>query len=404
MLGSWRPAAIAIVLLVAACGSPTGASQTRGNTSAARVSSPPPSGQAAGPPLASGLIVLMSTVTDTTTLLRIVDAKGHVYASTQFTPPARPAYGPCASLTQPPVRIAQGGAFFADSAGVVRTLAPNGAISQVATFPLTKPNQALSYAVSPDGSQLIAIVFSTPPLHNPPPRQLGDPLFDAGSWSVDLETAKPGGATVVALHRDLGSGPGPNPTPTEITGWDNLGPTATLNSAICTQQGLPSNLYNGTLIHLAIDGTHLDRIGGPSCNAWDELSDGTVLCGGGDWQSFDVRRRDGTLLWSGVASDTLADVALSPDGAAVASSYPAQTYFADGSSSVASGARAQVPQMQIVGWAGPSTVVILRDDGHVGLAPARDLNIFTDTSIIIARSCATCGFFDVKAIGTLPFA
>ena len=85
-------------------------------------------------PAANGLIVLMSSDANSTMSLRLVSTKGKVVASAQFTPPPPPAYGPCATLLQPPVRVAGGAAFFADSAGVVRKLTTTGAITKVATF------------------------------------------------------------------------------------------------------------------------------------------------------------------------------------------------------------------------------------------------------------------------------
>ena len=190
--------------------------------------------------------------------------------------------------------------------------------------------------------------------------------------------------------------------PTEITGWDHFGPTATLNSQICAQQGQPGNYYFGTLIHIASDGTHLDRIGGSTCNAWDELADGTVLCGGDDWQSFTVRRRDGTILWSGTASDILFGAMLSPDGNAVGS-QSGQIVERDATTGATS-ARTAEPQIRIVGWADPNTLVVLQADGRIGLVPARQPVAFDDLGITLSKSCPTCGYYDVRVAGILPLA
>src|SRR5690348_15737760 len=203
---------IALLLALASCGG--GRSQT-GHSSKARVVTPSAS--------ATNLLVIASLDVGSSMTVRLVDQKGRVTAAAQFTPPPLPTLSNCADLLQPPVRVANGAVFYADSAGVVRRLAADGTVSDVTTFKLTSKQQALSFAVSPDGNQLIAIVLSTPPLHVPPPQSLSDPLFAPGTWSIDLETATAGGAATVVLHKDLGSA---FPRPTVITGWDAFGPTA----------------------------------------------------------------------------------------------------------------------------------------------------------------------------------
>ena len=350
------------------------------------------------PTRAKSLMVIVTWDAAPSATIRLIDDTGRVAATAQFTPPPRPGYSSCASIIQPPVRVAAGAVYFSDNTGVVRKLARDGTVSTVVTFKLSNSQQALSFAVSPDGRQLIAIVLSTPALHDPPPKQLGDPYFGPGTWTLDLETAVEGGATKMELHKDLGTA---FPQPTVITGWDVVGPTATLQTRICTQNVIPSVRYTGTLIHLASDGTHLERIGGGDCQAWDELTDGTVLCGGSDWQSFSVRRRSGEVLWSG-AGDILDDAKLSPDGNAVASAdgavylrYPVDT---------ASYARHAAPQSLIAGWAGPDSVVVLRDDGRIGVAPVRDLTMFRDLGLSVSRFCPACGFNEVMALGSIPSA
>jgi hypothetical protein len=388
----WRWVAVAL-LVGSACG---GAQAPTAASSGARVTSASSSATAHG---RSDLIAMTFREANSSMTIRLMDVTGHVAASTQFTPPPPPTYSNCAPILQPPVRIAGGQVYFADSAGIVRRLSADGSVSQVASFKLTNAQQALSFAVSPDGKQLIAIILSTPPLHNPPPQQLGDPVFAPGTWSLDLETAPAGGQTVEVLHKDLGS---TFPSPTVVTGWDAFGPTATLGSAICTQNVVPSLRYTGTLIHLGTDGTHLEQIGGSDCRAWDELTDGTVLCGASDWQSFSVRRRDGAILWSGGGGEMF-DVMLSPDGSAVASQNGI-IYLRD-PVEAASYARTAGPSTMILGWAGPGRVVVLHnDDGHIGLAAQTQPAMFTDFGLTDPTTCPTCGRREVRAIGTVQSA
>lgn len=328
--------------------------------------------------------------------IQLVDAAGRIAASTQFTPPPRASYGPCGTIEPPPVRVAAGSVYFADSTGLVRKMSVSGAVADVTTFKLSNPQQALSFAVSPDGGQLIAIIIGTPPLHDPPPKQLGDPWFGTGTYTLDLETAPAGGQASAVLHRDFGSN---FVSPTLITGWDAVGPTATLNSYVCTQNGLPSLRYtSGALIHLGMDGTHLERIGGPDCEAWDELENGTVLCGAADWQSFTVRTRSGDVIWSGGGGEMF-DVRLSPDATAVASTS-GQVYLRYPVAN-ASYARKADPQAQIVGWAGRGVVVEVHTDGAIGTAPATDPTMFNALGLTVDKPCATCGFNEVTALGTI---
>jgi outer membrane protein assembly factor BamB len=330
---------------------------------------------------------------DATTMdIRLLDASGHVVASTRFAPPAQPTLSNCADLLQPPVRIAGGAVYFADSNGLVQKLTRDGSVSQVATFKLTSKQQLVSYAVKPDGTQLIAIVISTPPLHVPPPQTIGDPVFGPGTWTLDLETATPGGSTTAVLHKDLGTA---FPSPTVITGWDVSGPTATVSSAICTQAALPSWSYTGTLIHLAMDGTHLDRIGGSDCQAWDELTNGTVLCGTTDMRSFSVRRTDGTVIWSSSASG-FSNARLAPDGNAVASADGA-VYFRDNRPPAAFPASNGV----VLGWIDPGSLVLMRQDGSIGLAKASDPPAFSALGLTLTGPCLTCVPYGAAVTGTL---
>lgn len=378
-----------VLFVTSACGGPATGSGTSSTARIATTASPQPARSD------GSLLVIASLDSASSMSLRFVDARGRVKASTQFAPPPRPAYGPCADLLQPPVRVARGAAYFADSSGAVRRMAPDGTITAVTAFPLANKQQALSFAVSPDGSQLIAIILSTPPLHNPPPQTLGDPLFDPGTWSLDLETAVAGGTAAVVLHRNLSSLP---PSPTVITGWDQSGPTATLNTAICTQNVVPSTTYNGTLIHLALDGTHLDRIGGADCNAWDELADGTVLCGANNWQAFSVRRNNGDVVWSRAGSD-LWDVRLSPDGNGVATGGGA--VFLRDTAHAASSTRLGGTAGRILGWADAGRVVTITGDRQLGIASVSTSPLMVmNLGLTFTSPCPGCAP-DVSLIGTL---
>jgi hypothetical protein len=376
--------AIAAMLAVAACGSSAkqGApSSSRASASAQQHSSGPFIAVASGLP---GAQLVNFYPIPTSATVKIVDASGKVYASATFVPPPAPLIGPAAALLQSPVRTAAGALFYADNAGAVHKLTPDGATSVVATFPLTSSQQELTYAVSPDGAHLIAIVVSLPPVHNPPPQTLGDPLYQTGGrWSVKVQTADSGGPTTTTFERDLGT---TYPQVTEIVGWDNRGPLATLSTQLGAQQAPPSAHIFGKLIHIAPDGTHLEPIGGSDCTAVDELADGTVLCDS-DWQSFSVRTSAGAILWQrGFPSqDYYFGLWLSPDGNAVAAQNIVLT-----ASSVASTARQAAGTssgLVAVGWLNVSTVV--EADQQSG-----QLSLYRANGMVKLRDLGVSGIFE----------
>src|SRR5260370_23773969 len=99
---------------------------------------------------ATNLLVIASLDVGSSMTVRLVDGKGRVTAAAQFTPPPLPTLSNCADLLQPPVRVANGAVFYADSAGVVRRLAADGTVIDVTCCELTSKKQELAVAVIPD--------------------------------------------------------------------------------------------------------------------------------------------------------------------------------------------------------------------------------------------------------------
>jgi hypothetical protein len=368
-------AAAALLLLVTACGS---AGQPSG--AAARPSASPSAHSTALFAIATGLpgfqLVNAFPLPGQATV-KIVDASGRVYAEASFLPPPVPVIGNAVPLRQSSVRTAGGAVFYADSTGAVHKLKPDGSTSVVATFPLSNAQQELSYAVSPDGAHLIATVLTTPPLHNPPAQSLSDPLYqEGGHWTLKLETADAGGSTTTTFQRDFGTS---YPQPTQIVGWDNRGPLATLNTHLGAQQAPPSVHIFGDLIHLAPDGTHLDALGGPGCAVGDNLPDGTVICDQ-DWQQFSVRTSSGATLWQApLPSDNYYfGVWLSPDANAVAVQNIVVTR-----TSVASAARQDngQPLLVALGWLDAGTVLEAAPSGQLSLYSAHGLTKIRDLGL-----------------------
>jgi hypothetical protein len=361
--------AIAVLAAVSACAPAT-------SSSSPRTPSPSPHGFL--------VLLLRPNAPAASSKVEIVDLSGKVVASADFTALPGPASpGGCGPITPPMVRVAAGAAFFVDSSGVVNRLDPNGTHTPVATLKLTTSQAIVSFAISPDGTQVIAIVISA---------------TAGGPATLDLEEATAGGPTTVAFHKVI-SGQGA----TEITGWDAAGPTATLSSLLCVQQAPPSLEYTGTsLVHLALDGTHLDQIGGTGCLPWDELVDGSVLCGSPQWDSFTVRSRTGSVLW-GRQESLYNEPRLSPDGHAVAFNADGQTatVLTATSSRPASSTRLSLPRYAFLGWAGNSQIVVVRNDGHLGLQAATGPMLFDDLGLLVGDPCVGCGSQRVFLAGTI---
>ena len=331
--------------------------------------------------LPAGQLVNTNPSPGTQATVEIVGPDGRVRAQASFVPPPAPMIGNAEPLLQSPVRTAAGAVFYADSTGVVHRLRPDGSSSVVATFPLTNAQQELSYAVSPDGAHLIGLVLSTPPLHNPPPQSLADPLFqDGGHWTLKLATADAGGASTTTLQRDLGTA---FPSATQIVGWDSKGPLATLNTNLGAQQApLSAHLFGTPLIHLGADGTHLDVIGGPNCGATDVIPDGTVTCTVNAPVSFAVRTSTGATLWqASVPSDNnyYYGLWLSPDAKAVA--VQGLVVTPTGTVSVGSQATSGPSQLTALGWLDSNTVVEATPTGHLSLYEAHGLTKIRDLGV-----------------------
>jgi hypothetical protein len=276
------------------------------------------------------------------------------------------------------VRVAAGAVFYADGHGVVRRLGRDGSVTTVATFPATGSQQELSFAVSPDGRQLMASVLTAPPVHVPPPTTVEDPVFaDNGHWSLELFTADAGQPAVSTFKRDLG---GQFPRPTVIVGWDAGGPLATINTQLATQQQTTSLRFAGdSLVHVGPDGTHLDQVAG-GCRPLDEAEDGSVLCLAGAVPGrYEIRRSSGELVWQQAAPDQPAGYPyVSPDGAHVA--FENHVIGRDGRSLTlgpAAAAGQGIPRGAILaqGWLDDHTVVgaLVQADNSAGKLGLVDL-------------------------------
>ena len=239
----------------------------------------------------------------------IVLPDGSALAKTTFKPRQVPTVGNAAPLLASEGVVAAGALYFADGDGVVRRLTPDGQAPVVATFALTKQQQMLSFAVSPDGARLVAARLSLPVVTWPPPSPA--PASPAPEpYVLEVLTAPAYGATSL-LHSwqspDSPDQAGGGLTMLRLVGWDANGPLALVGAMIGTQYQAwdRQELYGGAIQNLdlktglpvgAVVGQCAYSGGLKTDQPWSVSPAGTVVCPNLNG-TVAVLRADGSLLF-----------------------------------------------------------------------------------------------------------
>jgi hypothetical protein len=287
-----RGLAGALLILVIACGPSGGArpvSQPSKTTSPSPIGSP--AATASPTPAASPRPTLFAVLeapglqgTRANTTVAIAGLDGYARAKTQFAPRSIPYTPDAATVLTPEAHVAAGVVYFIDGGGVVRTLDHSGTVRQVAVFTMTQSQQEISFAVSPDGKQLVAALLTSV---GPTPSPGGAPWPSLiGPWKLELERAEIGGATTV-LHRWQAAATPSHPdgfANIVMAGWDAHGPVAVFGSEVATQNALFNqqlyfgghfaNIDQGTGLPGSMLGSCVGSFGGP----WSVAADGTRIC------------------------------------------------------------------------------------------------------------------------------
>jgi hypothetical protein len=244
--------------------------------------------------------------------ITLVTPTGRTVAHVPIQIPRPPVIANCGNLLPPPVYIAAGGVYWSDEKGVIRRLETDGRTSNVASFDL-QPGQQIRFAVSPDGGRIVASMLTVPPITGGLDAGLRDP---DSRWLNRTLLAVPGEAPRVVAEvayqtRDVNI-----PKPTQVIGWDAQGPLATLDTELCAQSVSLGRLEASALIHLGLDGTHLDQVGGAGCRPLDYVPNGPVLCldSANPPLNFSVRTAAGAGIWGGPATTCHGRAQISPDG------------------------------------------------------------------------------------------
>jgi hypothetical protein len=370
-----------IVLLLVVTGCTATPSQPAAGTSSSPGVSVLPSPSVSAKPSASSTLLLVALEAEGTSdatqwnTIAIAGMDGFAKAKATFTPMPRPYVG-CAGAVLPQSAYAVSAkAYYADGAGVIRSLAPGGQPIQVTSFPLTSTQQMLSFAVSPDEAHLLATVFTLPPK----PASAADactsgaPPFGSGTFTEDVYGANAGGASHLLYHQDLGQFGGPNQQRVmSFIGWDAVGPLATFPTGWATQGGGPVH-YRGTPVRVdPTTGTVVKPVSDQLCQVWDIAASGDYLCVDSDGRIW-VRRSAGSEIWhlppsvTGYAYDLL-----SPD----------EAHFADMSGLVFNSDGSTVPLpngFSYSGWLDSKTLIsgdVSKNLSYVNLgAPATVVDI-----------------------------
>jgi hypothetical protein len=356
-------------LCLVACGQPTSSSVA---SSSRATASPPPSASSSPSGALIGASVGGPCGINCASTVAIVGLDGRIHAQATFTPPSRPSIGCEGGFVTALAQVAAGSVFYLDSSSAIHRLSASGNNQVVAKLPILTSQQLTWFAVSPDGTKVIASVIAWPPLVSPPidPSQ-GCPQHVAGDVREELELATVGGSTTTLWTKTLSGGvKGPPAGLLAVAGWDDVGPVATTNTYMAYIGYVDGTVWLGPAAHLDSQGEAGSAIGGSDCNpAFGDLPDGSLVCY--DPKHPTVRDASGHTLWSLKPLDpkdnyTYGEIALSPDASRVAFSLDSSCCYVYDSSVIRSrdGVRiGLVTPFQPQGWIDTATVI--GQKGHV---------------------------------------
>jgi len=257
--------------------------------------SPPPAGSYNASALYAVLEAPAKYSQNTTVAIAGLD--GYARAKTHFTPRSIPYVADAIAVLAPEAHVAAGVVYFVDGRGVVRTLAPSGLVKQVAVFPITQRQQAISFAVSPDGKQLMAAILTFPAVGKLIP---GTGWYaPVGPWTLEVERADAGGTTVV-LHRWQSAS---DPTNIVMAGWDAQGPVAVVGSSVAIQNSIFDGqiFYGGNFTNLdmstGLPGPRLGACQDTNAGPWWVGVDGTTICASSGEHAAVAIDSPGQPLW-----------------------------------------------------------------------------------------------------------
>jgi hypothetical protein len=360
-----RTFALLAVALTLACGAvqtPQAAPQVSGSPQA----SPTPSAPQTA--LAESLFAVTESnpFPSQPNTMAIVGLDGIARAKATFSPRVGPivpdAYVPLQGVAQ----VAGSSVFYIDGAGTVRVLHVGSQPQIVARFPQQAAQEDNWFAVSPDGSRVLAGVFTFPAL---------GPIIPGTNWNTivgpskfDLESAPAGGPTTVLVHWQTAYG-AERPTIFPV-GWSPAGPVAMVGSPLASQNSWPG----GPLYVIDAAGRKTTLVGGAGCTSASMTSSRFIPCISG--QVVTVRDQSGTIIWTThVDAFSASHLFVSPDGQAISDGNKVERRVGG---MVALPVRASGPpsEFRVEGWLDNHTIAgrIVIDDVSEGDLAWIDIN------------------------------
>jgi hypothetical protein len=286
----------------------------------------------------------------------IVGLDGNARATTDFQPRVSPIIPDAYTPVQGVARVVGSGVYYIDGAGTVRVLRVGTEPQIVARFPLQAAQENVWFAVSPDGSRVLAGILTFPAL---------GPIISGTSWNsligpttFDLASAPAGGQSTSVVHWQTpirfpqGSS---GPTAIFPVGWTSAGSVAMLPEYLTSQNAWPG----GPLYVIDDSGKQTKQLGGSDCYAASMTPTGLIPCISG--QSVEVRNQGGSVIWTThVDSFSALSLYLAPDGQAISDGTKVETNL---------GGMIAMPKGFLVeGWLDKDTVVgrLILDDVNVG--------------------------------------
>lgn len=288
----------------------------------------------------------------------IVGMDGYAKAKATFTPRTPPQIPDAFVPLQGVAQVVGSSLYYIDGKGVIRKLQAGGQPQTVATI-VQPTNQAETWwAVSPDGSHVLAGVLTFPalgPVVSPAPW----PTL-VGPWKFDLEAATAGGATTNLRHEEESAEPGDPSSvwkPMFPVAWMQAGAVGYVPPGVASQQGW----FGGPMYLLDSNGTQVRQLGGVDCQSAVVSASGLIPCFQKEGP-IDIRDQQGNSIWNPQTDNSLnvLTFSLSPDGQS----------FSDGVAVVtrAYGAVPMPAGFVVEGWLDNNTVVgrITGPNGQLG--------------------------------------
>ena len=253
----------------------------------------------------------------------IVGLDGYAKAKATFQPRVGPvvpdAYAPLQGVAQ----VVGSAVYYIDGAGTVRVLRVGSQPQVVARFSLQPAQEDIWFAVSPNGSRVVAGILTLPAL-GPNTPGTGWPTL-VGPWKFDLEMAASGGQTTTLVHSESAYAPDDQNhgwKPMFPIGWTAAGPVVMLPDHVTSQ-----NAWTGGALYLIDDsGKRTAQLGGSDCTAAGINSNGLIGCTTAASEAVGVRNATGKVLWSTHVSGALAsNVRLSVDGLGILNDVQVET-------------------------------------------------------------------------------